>query len=166
MTAKQKAFTADEAYRACQAAFGMLEKNATNPHFRSKYADLPIVIATCRPVFHEHGFTVKQRSEWSAESTHFVMRTELVFDGEIYLTDTVPLLLKRGDMQDLGSALTYSRRYGLLNVSGLAPEDDDGNAASQRGRSRDDTVVTPASAPTPRNGGNHPNAPADGADPW
>ena len=33
------------------------------------------------------------------------------------------------DMQALGSALTYARRYGLAAMVGVAPEDDDGNAA-------------------------------------
>lgn len=45
----------------------------------------------------------------------------------------MPLLLSKEDMQGLGSALTYSRRYGLMAMVGIAPEDDDANAASGKG---------------------------------
>ena len=38
-------------------------------------------------------------------------------------------LLGKQDMQGLGSAMTYARRYGLMAMAGIAPEDDDGNAA-------------------------------------
>ena len=36
------------------------------------------------------------------------------------------------DAQGYGSALTYARRYSLMATCGIAPEDDDGNAASRR----------------------------------
>ncbi len=36
----------------------------------------------------------------------------------------------KGDAQGIGSALTYARRYGLSAITGVAPEDDDGDAAS------------------------------------
>ncbi len=42
----------------------------------------------------------------------------------------VPLIIGKQDMQGLGSAMTYARRYGLMSLAGIAPEDDDGNAAA------------------------------------
>ena len=42
----------------------------------------------------------------------------------------VPLIVQKNDMQGLGSAITYARRYGLMSMAGIAPEDDDGNAAA------------------------------------
>ena len=45
------------------------------------------------------------------------------FKSKVYLR------LGKQDMQGYGSATTYARRYGLLGMAGIAPEDDDGNAA-------------------------------------
>jgi hypothetical protein len=42
----------------------------------------------------------------------------------------VPLIIGKNDMQGFGSAVTYARRYGLMAMAGIAPEDDDGNAAA------------------------------------
>jgi hypothetical protein len=36
------------------------------------------------------------------------------------------------DPQGYGSALTYARRYSLMAACGIAPEDDDGNAATRK----------------------------------
>ena len=43
----------------------------------------------------------------------------------------VPLIIAKNDMQGYGSAVTYARRYGLMGMAGIAPEDDDGNAAAK-----------------------------------
>jgi hypothetical protein len=43
----------------------------------------------------------------------------------------VPLIVGKNDMQGYGSAVTYARRYGLMGMAGIAPEDDDGNAAAK-----------------------------------
>jgi hypothetical protein len=43
----------------------------------------------------------------------------------------VPLIVSKNDMQGYGSAVTYARRYGLMGMAGIAPEDDDGNAAAK-----------------------------------
>jgi hypothetical protein len=38
--------------------------------------------------------------------------------------------VSKSDAQGYGSALTYARRYGLCAITGVAPEEDDGNAAA------------------------------------
>jgi hypothetical protein len=58
------------------------------------------------------------------------MVTRLLHGSGQWIQDGgVPLIPSKQDMQGLGSALTYSRRYGLMAMVGIAPEDDDGNAA-------------------------------------
>ena len=57
--------------------------------------------------------------------------TSLIHVSGEKFQSVVYLVLDRQNMQGLGSAITYARRYGLLGLVGLAPEDDDGNAASQ-----------------------------------
>jgi hypothetical protein len=67
------------------------------------------------------------------EDGKHVTITRLMHSSGQWIEDGgVPLILSKDDMQGLGSALTYSRRYGLMSMVGVAPEDDDGNAASQK----------------------------------
>jgi hypothetical protein len=50
------------------------------------------------------------------------------------------------DAQGYGSALTYARRYSLMAACGIAPEDDDGNAASNKNAPATPTKTDPAIA--------------------
>lgn len=115
------------ALAAAQAEMGKALKQSTNPHFRSKYADLTSVVDACLPALNKHGISVIQ----PMVENEFGRGVKTVFlhgSGET-LETTVPLILGKQDMQGLGSAITYARRYGLMCLAGIAPEDDDGNAA-------------------------------------
>jgi hypothetical protein len=125
MTVKPNIYTA---LAAAQAEMGPALKDAVNPAFKSKYADLASVMAACLPALNRHGIAVLQ-PPFDDESGRYV-KTILVFGetGET-LEWRVPLIIQKNDMQGYGSAVTYARRYGLMCV-GIAPEDDDGNAAA------------------------------------
>lgn len=113
---------------AAQGACDPVLKDATNPHFRSKYASLSSCVDACKEAFHRHNFALLQ-SNGHDEYGQYV-RTELLHTTGASWGSVVYLVLSKQDMQGLGSAITYARRYGLLGMVGLAPEDDDGNAAS------------------------------------
>ena len=113
---------------AAQGACDPVLKDATNPHFRSKYASLSSCVDACKEAFHRHNFALLQ-SNGHDEYGQFVQTTLLHTTGAQW-GSVVYLVLSKQDMQGLGSAITYARRYGLLGMVGLAPEDDDGNAAS------------------------------------
>jgi len=113
---------------AAQGACDPVLKDATNPHFRSKYASLSSCVDACKEAFHRHNFALLQ-SNGHDEYGQFVQTTLLHTTGASW-GSVVYLVLSTPDMQGLGSAITYARRYGLLGMVGLAPEDDDGNAAS------------------------------------
>lgn len=104
-----------------------LVKNAINPHFRSKYADLGAVLEATMNAFHTNNFAVLQLigadEHGKFVSTKLQHETGDSFESKVYLA------LSKQDMQGLGSAITYARRYGLLGVAGLTAEDDDGNAS-------------------------------------
>lgn len=112
-----------------QGAMGKVVKGNMNPHFRSKYADLAAVSDAARSALSENGIAVFQSVETS-ETGAYSLVTLLTHSSGQWITGEVPLLLSKQDMQGLGSGMTYARRYGLLAVCNLAPEDDDGNAAS------------------------------------
>lgn len=114
-----------------QGAIEGAVKGKENPHFRSKYADLGAVWEACREHLAKNQIAVIQSVTHGgdAEMVSFMV-TRLVHGSGQWIEDGgVPLILSKNDMQGLGSALTYSRRYGLMAMVGIAPEDDDGNAA-------------------------------------
>lgn len=117
------------ALAAAQAEMGPALKDSTNPAFRSKYADLASVMAACLPALNKHGIAVIQPPT-DDEYGRYV-KTILVHESGETLECRVPLIIGKNDMQGYGSAVTYARRYGLMSMAGIAPEDDDGNAAAK-----------------------------------
>lgn len=113
-----------------QANMGKALKQANNPHFRSKYADLGNVMDACLPALNEAGIALIQPT---GEDEHGRFVETILIHGESgeSLTCRVPLIVSKNDMQGYGSAVTYARRYGLMAMAGIAPEDDDGNAAAK-----------------------------------
>jgi hypothetical protein len=118
------------ALAAAQINMGKALKQASNPHFRSKYADLGSVMDACLPALNAHGIAVIQPT--GEDELGWFVETILIHgeSGE-QLSCRVPLIVGKNDMQGYGSAVTYARRYGLMAMAGIAPEDDDGNAAAK-----------------------------------
>jgi hypothetical protein len=118
------------ALAAAQAAMGRAAKSANNLHFKSKYADLASVMDACMPALTLNGIAVTQPVK--REDGEIVLYTILHHaDSDQTLDDGgLPLIVNKRDMQGLGSALTYARRYGLMAMAGIAADDDDGNAAA------------------------------------
>lgn len=112
-----------------QKEFGPALKTHTNPHFRSKYADLSAVVEAVIDALNNNGIFLSQVTR---ECEHGVM-VETMFvheSGETWSSGPLHVPATKHDAQGYGSALTYARRYSLMSACGVAPEDDDGNAAS------------------------------------
>lgn len=118
------------ALAAAQAQMGKALKQANNPHFRSKYADLGNVMDACLPALNACGIALIQPTGEDEHGRYVETRLIHGPTGET-LACRVPLIVAKGDMQGYGSAVTYARRYGLMAMAGIAPEDDDGNAAAK-----------------------------------
>jgi hypothetical protein len=113
-----------------QKAFGPALKTATNPHFRSRYADLSACVEAVMDGLNDNGIALVQQLH---EAEHGVI-VETVFiheSGEMLNCGKLFVPAVKHDAQGFGSALTYARRYSLMAACGIAPEDDDGNAASK-----------------------------------
>jgi len=122
---------------ALAAAQGELEnasKNAQNPHFRSKYADLAEIINCIRPVFSKHGLATMQCPSFSDGVAS--VETVLMHKSGQWMSSNVSAPVGKQDAQGVGSAITYLRRYSLAAVANLAQEDDDANTAVGRGKQR------------------------------
>lgn len=115
-----------KALAKAQTEMGKALKNASNPHLKSKYADLGSVMDACFTALHNNGFAVIQ----PCGQDEFGPYVDTIFAHQSSQTFTsrVHLVMGKADMQGKGSAITYARRYGLLGMAGLAPEDDDGEA--------------------------------------
>jgi hypothetical protein len=118
------------ALAAAQINMGKALKQASNPHFRSKYADLGSVMDACLPALNERGIAVIQPTG-EDDLGRFVQTILIHGESGEQLSCRVPLIVSKNDMQGYGSAVTYARRYGLMAMAGIAPEDDDGNAAAK-----------------------------------
>lgn len=121
-----------EALAAAQADMGPVKKGSVNPHYKSKYADLADVMQSALPALNAHGLCLWHSFTGNQQTQERFLRTT-VSHGE---TDThihcdVPLVVNKEDMQGLKSAVTYAKRIGAESLTGIAPEDDDGNAAAE-----------------------------------
>jgi hypothetical protein len=103
-----------------------IKKDAQNPHFRSKYADLSEVISKIRKPLTATGITLIQTpGELGLTTTLYDADTKTEITGFLpYIGATDP--------QKLGSNLTYLRRYSLVTMLGLEDDDDDGNTATAK----------------------------------
>jgi hypothetical protein len=119
------------ALAAAQAQMKRATKDTPNPHFKSKYADLASVMDACMSALSGNGIAVTQPIIHRGDG-EMVVETILHHGAsDTSLSDGgMPLLVNKRDMQGLGSALTYARRFGLMAMAGVAADDDDGNAAA------------------------------------
>jgi hypothetical protein len=104
-------------------------KDSANPFFKSKYADLASVVEAIRAAFSTNGLSYIQTVQPSDRDEVRVETMILHSSGEWISCGYLSLPVSKTDAQGYGSALTYARRYSLSAAVGVAPEDDDGNAA-------------------------------------
>lgn len=113
-----------------QKAITFAAKDATNPAFRSKYADLPSVIDAIKSALNDAGIVFIQTPSPSDAGMLF-LTTRLLHESGEWIEDVATTPFAKHDPQGYGSAITYLRRYSLSSITGLYQDDDDGNAASK-----------------------------------
>lgn len=116
-----------------QDSVSKITKNADNPFFKSKYTDLNAIFEEVKPKIREKGFILIQ----TVESDKLHSQLIHIETGE-KIESFMDLLTVRPDMQQLGSAVTYARRYSLMPMLNIECEDDDGNLASGKTKSFDE----------------------------
>lgn len=134
-----------------QGEIASASKSSENPHFRSRYADLASVWDACRASLSKNGLSVIQTV--GQDEAGFVLNTTLCHSSGQWIESQMHLLLAKQDMQGLGSAITYARRYSLASIVGVAQDDDDAEGAVNRFREQQQDERTPlpvyAGAPLP-----------------
>lgn len=110
-----------------QIAIKAALKDSTNPHFKSKYADLSSVIDAVKGPLNSNGITFLQPVSFN--ETGVCVETVLLHHSGEWISGALCIPSTKQDAQGVGSAISYGRRYGLQAMCGVPAEDDDGNAA-------------------------------------
>lgn len=127
---------ADEHAAACdalikaQTEFKPIVFDKVNPHFKNKYASLQAVLKATLPALNNHGIAVSSRTRIDGEL--IIVDTVLIYHGLEFARAEWPAGKVSTTPQQLGSALTYARRYTLQSILGVAADDDDDANAAER----------------------------------
>ena len=149
-TSKIEAATLASAMALAFAEIEGATKTASNPHLKSKYADLGSVIDAIKPALIKHDLFFTQCPQPSNDGV--TVKTWLHHaGGESMSLGELFVPANKNDAQGYGSALTYARRYALMTAFGVPAEDDDGHAAA---RGQSNSTVSPAAA-KPERGSKH-----------
>ncbi len=121
-----------KAYVAASGELQNVLKDSNNPHFGSNYASLAATLDTIRPVFAKHGLALFQAPGVLNAAGDRISLISILFhtSGQSIRIETELPVGAKLTAQAAGSAITYARRYAAMGIAGLAPVDDDANAAS------------------------------------
>lgn len=130
MAAATKPKTLAQALFTFQGEMSTVAKDSVNPHFGNKYAGLESIVEATRKVLQKCGLVVSQVLDQSIAGEP-ALRTVLMHPESNELIEGVCPFPKGLNAQQMGGAVTYFRRYGMLAILGLvADDDDDGNRAT------------------------------------
>ncbi|MBF0503241.1 MAG: ERF family protein [Candidatus Riflebacteria bacterium] len=107
--------------------------DASNPHFKSKYATLASIMEACRPALSAAGIAVMQGTSIDPETLRVNVTTLLTHTSGEFIKETLSIKPAMDTAQAIGSAISYARRYCLSALVGIvSDDDDDGNLATGR----------------------------------
>jgi hypothetical protein len=117
---------------AAQGGIKNITKEKKNTHFKNNYADIADGLDVIRPALSANGLAVTQSTDFDQDRGLFTLHTRIYHISGEWIGSTYPLPTN-GKAQDMGSAITYARRYALFALVGVAAtdEDNDGNDAAQ-----------------------------------
>mgnify|MGYP001576652843 CR=1 FL=1 len=116
-----------DALSKAQGEFNNPKKGSLNPHFKSRYADLADGLNSVRAALSNNGIAIVQSTYMDG---CLMLRTQLIHSSGQWVASEYPVIQFPAKPQEIGSAMTYARRYSLFPMVGIAGDDDDGNAAT------------------------------------
>lgn len=119
-----------KAFIKFETEFKGLKPDANNPFFKSSYITLDGILETVRPILAKNGLAVIQ--EATGDGEFIFVRTKLIHEsGDFLETDVLKMKPAKNDPQQMGSCITYAKRYQLGALLGICESvDDDGNKAT------------------------------------
>ncbi len=116
-------------------------KDSANPFFKSKYADLNSIWSSAREPLSKNGLAIIQTTE-KDNGGQLNLITTLVHSSGQWVKSYMPVIQAKTDIQSLGSALTYCRRYSLSAICGISTDEDDDGEKSMA-RTKEETKPKP-----------------------
>jgi hypothetical protein len=113
-----------------QSEIKAIEKDLENPYFKSQYFDVNKVIEMIKPVLKKVGLSIIQPlvvldGKQAIKTVIIDSETGSEYSETCFITELPKA-------QEMGSSITYFRRYALVSMLLLQGEtDDDGNVASK-----------------------------------
>ena len=104
-------------------------KDSTNPHYKSKYANINSVIDAVKKPLNDNNIAILQ-SLSPSDDGKLHLTTRLIHSSGEWIEDTAVCPLQKQDAQGLGSAVSYIRRYSLSALLSVYADDDDGQSAA------------------------------------
>ena len=142
-----------EALAKAQSEIGSLQRNKSGYNYN--YADLAAVLDCIKEPMAKNGLNLMQFPEYNENSEVCPVTTIVTHESGQMLMSTmvVPVAAnaKVNDTQVYGSAITYARRYAVMAIMNLAPEDDDGAAAKDYKFKASSNLVATTSPPQTKN---------------
>ncbi len=132
----------------------------TGGEYSYRYADLSDIIDAIRDPLASNGLAVTSGTEHNG---HFTLNSRLIHESGQWIEASYPLPDGSIRAQEMGSAITYGRRYTLCALLGIvAEDDDDGEAAPATPPKKTATKAAPKAekpsaaptVPTPKADGN------------
>lgn len=122
--------TLASALAKAQAEMKSAEQNGYNPHFKSNFSTLEDLIMASRPALTKYGIALTQYPH--AEQGQSYLITRMMYEQEAIESKILISLKDPTDIQKLGSAISYLKRYAYAAICGIATSeaDDDGNDIS------------------------------------
>jgi hypothetical protein len=107
-----------------QSELKNIEKGKINPHFKSRYADIADGLEVIRPVLSKNGIALVQATNFNGDTGIFSLNTRLIHTSGEWIESSYPLP-SSGKAAEIGSAITYARRYAAFALVGVAGTDED-----------------------------------------
>jgi len=118
-----------EALVSAQKEIRFAAKDSTNPHFKSKYANINSIIEAVKKPLNDNGIAILQ-SLSPSDDNKLHLTTRLLHSSGEWIEDTAVCPIQKQDPQGLGSAISYIRRYSISSLCALYADDDDGQSAA------------------------------------
>jgi len=113
--------------------------DATNPHFRSRYATLASIMSASREALSKNNLAVVQGT--SVEADRVIISTMLVHSSGEWIKDQLSMNIVKDSPQAVGSAITYGRRYSLASMVGIVADQDDDAEGAESGKKETDNSI-------------------------
>ena len=123
-------------------------KTKINPHFKNRYVDLSDGLDLARKILNKHKILLIQGSNVLDDGS-MVLDTRLVHESGEWMESSY-LVTHATSAQQMGSSMTYARRYALFPMLGIAGEDDDDGNEAEAGYSAKKPTPAPAKAAKPK----------------